>query len=441
MSNYSDDPWELRNKYIEVIANRSEENVAAFLKVNFKQNLGELDKIKILKLLEMQYHAMLMYTSCGWFFDEVADLGTIQDISYATRALQLASSITGDDYTTPFKEKLSQAKSNEDEYESAGDIYDKLVKPAMLDLLRVGVHYAVSSLFTRYPRKSHIYCYLATSLHHEEFEAGRHRLAIGQAALKSEMTWETAEFTYAVLHLGDQQMFGGVRRLQNEAAYQSMREEIVESFERSNIHEIIYLQDKYFGAHNYSFWHLFRDDQRKILTAVLQKTLSSVDALFRRLYESNYPIMQALKQINMTLPSELKNIDNYVINTDLKAIFSSPIPDVEMLHRTIENSKRFQAELDTVTLDFSIAKSIAGLMYQLQKNPEDTELMNVIITVLEKIKELKLEPELWEARNIAFALRRKLFSHHHELSHQNDPHSRNWCNRFNALYESLNMKA
>lgn len=440
MSHYTEEPWEIRNQYIDVVLNRTEENVAAFFKLHFNHPLGDLDKIKILKLLEMQYHAMLMYTSCGWFFDEVTDLGTVQDILYASRALQLASSITGDDYRTQFKERLAQAKSNDPEFESAADIFDRMVKPAMLDLLRVGVHYAISSLFTPYSKKNLVYCYQITSLRHDEFEAGRHRLAIGQAALKSMLTWETAEFTYAVLHLGDQQLFGGVRRLQSDSMYQPMKEEIVEGFERSNIHEILYLLDKYFGSHNYSFWHLFRDDQRKILTSVLQKTLSSVDALFRRLYESNYPVMQALKQINMTLPTELKNIDNYVINTDLKNIFSSQVPDLEMLQKAIESSKRFQAELDTVTLNFSAANSIASLMYKLEQEPENTDLMDTIRTVVEKLKELKLEPELWEARNTAFALRRKLYNLHLERSQAGEPQSTNWCSQFNALYESLNMK-
>jgi hypothetical protein len=38
----------------------------------------------------MQRHALLMFTSCGWFFDELSGLETVQVIQYAARALQLA---------------------------------------------------------------------------------------------------------------------------------------------------------------------------------------------------------------------------------------------------------------------------------------------------------------------------------------------------------------
>ncbi|HSI90963.1 MAG TPA: DUF3536 domain-containing protein, partial [Adhaeribacter sp.] len=301
MKQYHPRPWELRNHYIDVISNRSEENVEAFFHKYIPKKTGKLDKIKILKLLEMQYHAMLMYTSCGWFFDEVTGLESMQDIYYASRAVQLAASITGDEYEAGFKEHLHLAKSNLPEMKTAAEAFEKQVKPTMLNMLRVGVHYAISSLFTNYPKTSELYCYQAVSKHHEELEAGRQRMGIGQASLKSHLTWETAEITYAVLHLGEHQLFAGVRRYQNQDSFEAMKAELTDSFERSNIHEIIYLLDKHFGAHNYSFWHLFRDDQRKILNSVLKQTLGGVDTLFRRLYETNYPVMQALKQVNMNL--------------------------------------------------------------------------------------------------------------------------------------------
>ncbi len=441
MGHFASEPWEIRNRYIEVVFNRSEQNVAEFFRVNFKKNLNEQEKITILKLLEMQYHAMLMYTSCGWFFDEVTGLESMQDILYAARALQLASEITGTEYEPDFMEHLAMAESNGPEFKNAAEAYESLVKPTMLDMLRVGVHYAISSLFNNYPAETQLYCYQVKSRHHEELEAGRQRLGIGQASLKSDLTWETAHITYAVLHLGEHQLFAGVRLFQSEEAYQHMRTEIVDSFERSNIHEIIYLLDKHFGAHNYSFWHLFRDDQRQILSSVLETTLVGVDTLFRRLYETNYPIMQALKQVNMNLPPELKNIHDFVLNADLKVIFASNDPDMESLERTINNAKRFPAELDILTLNYSATNSLTRLMKQLAREPENTSLMNTVMLMVKKLAEINLEPELWEARNIAFSLHRRLFKEHETRSRNGDETSQEWCDNFNALYESLNLKA
>ena len=49
--------------------------------------LSDEDRVRACKLLELQRHAMLMYTSCGWFFDEISGIETVQVIQYAGRAI------------------------------------------------------------------------------------------------------------------------------------------------------------------------------------------------------------------------------------------------------------------------------------------------------------------------------------------------------------------
>jgi alpha-amylase/alpha-mannosidase (GH57 family) len=69
---YFKDPWQARDHYIEVILDRGEESIEAFLKKHTARELSKEEKSRVLKLLELQRHAMLMYTSCGWFFDEIS---------------------------------------------------------------------------------------------------------------------------------------------------------------------------------------------------------------------------------------------------------------------------------------------------------------------------------------------------------------------------------
>ncbi len=73
---------------------------------------SERDRVKVWKLLEMQRHAMLMYTSCGWFFDELSGIETVQVIQYAGRVVQLAEELFGAAIEQRFLEKLALAKSN-----------------------------------------------------------------------------------------------------------------------------------------------------------------------------------------------------------------------------------------------------------------------------------------------------------------------------------------
>ncbi|MFQ6079504.1 MAG: DUF3536 domain-containing protein, partial [Thermodesulfobacteriota bacterium] len=179
--NFLEDPWAARNDYIEIILDRSPANMDAFSNQHAIRALNETEKITVLKLLELQRHAMLMYTSCGWFFDELSGIETAQVIQYAARALQLAQEIFGDPLESRFLELLERAKSNIFEYGDGRRIYEEFVKPAMVDLVKVGAHYAMSSLFREYGEKASIYCYTVDQDDYQGAEAGRAKLVVGRA--------------------------------------------------------------------------------------------------------------------------------------------------------------------------------------------------------------------------------------------------------------------
>ncbi|HEY7544335.1 MAG TPA: DUF3536 domain-containing protein, partial [Blastocatellia bacterium] len=274
IARYLHSPWEARDDYIAVILDRSVDNVESFFGRRALYDLSAEDRVRVLRLLEMQRHSMLMFTSCGWFFDEISGLETTQVLQYAARAIQMARRAGGVSLEPQFLEKLRRAPSNIAEYQNGELIYETLVKPATVDLLRVGAHYAVSSLFEDYQETASIYSYIAQREMLEREEAGRQRLAIGKAMLRSNITWTESTISFAVLHLGDHNLVGGVRRFLGEDAFHKMRLEIRQAFFRSDIPEILRLMDQYFETHNYSLWHLFRDEQRRVFGRILEATLA-----------------------------------------------------------------------------------------------------------------------------------------------------------------------
>ena len=106
------DPWEARDAYIDVLLDRSPESIDRFFEVHQQRVLDASSRTRALKLLEMQRQAMLMYTSCGWFFDDLSGIETVQVIAYAGRAVQLAAELFIDDIEAAFVAKLALAKSN-----------------------------------------------------------------------------------------------------------------------------------------------------------------------------------------------------------------------------------------------------------------------------------------------------------------------------------------
>src|SRR5262245_5854735 len=279
---YLRDPWAARNDYICVILNRSEANIESFLNRHALRKLKQSDKVSVLRLLEMQRQAMLMFTSCGWFFDEISGLETTQVMKYAARAIQLAECSSAVDLEQDFLKILRKAGSNFSEHENGAEVYLKFVKPSKVDLLRVGVHYAVSSLFEDYPETSAIYSYTAQRLVFDRREAGWHKLAVGKATLRSEFTWDELTFSFVVLHQDHHTLVCGVGEIMGDAAFAAMHEEIIEAFSRNDIPGVINLINRNFEVHNYSLWDLFRDKQRKISSYIFDSTPQDIEASFHQ---------------------------------------------------------------------------------------------------------------------------------------------------------------
>lgn len=123
------DVWMARNEYISILL-EGESAKDKFFKENSLKKLSKSNEEIAVKLLEMQKYAMLMYTSCGWFFSEISGLETVKILEYASRAIEIAKSITGISLEEEFVHRLSKAKSNIPEYKNGKGVYEKLVKPA-----------------------------------------------------------------------------------------------------------------------------------------------------------------------------------------------------------------------------------------------------------------------------------------------------------------------
>jgi alpha-amylase/alpha-mannosidase (GH57 family) len=106
---YFKDPWAARDGYIEVVLDRSADSVNRFFEEQSGRTLSPEERVAALKLLELQRHAMLMYTSCGWFFDELTGIETVQVLQYAGRAIQLAEDLFGRPFEPHFLGLLEQA--------------------------------------------------------------------------------------------------------------------------------------------------------------------------------------------------------------------------------------------------------------------------------------------------------------------------------------------
>ena len=400
LKEYLRDPWTARDDYIRVILDRSEEARAGFFADHAIRPLEAHEQVKALKLLEMQRHALLMYTSCGWFFDELSGIETVQVIHYAGRALQLAEECCDQKLETEFLQHLALAKSNLPEHGDGAKIYEKWVKPAVVDIERVGGHYAISSLFENYAEKTRIYCYEVERERYSVDAEGKIRLANGRARLRSTITDETSSLDFSVLHLGDHNVTAGIRPA--DASSDEDQKKLVEAFEQADTAEVIRLLDQAYGKNTFSLRQLFRDEQRKITSLILNESLNSAAAVYRTVFEGQAPLIRFLNGLDVPVPNALKAAAEIALNNQLEQYLERPDLDVDSIQSLLREAAASKITLDSTTLEYKVRKRLEKDAADFAANPSDLSLAERVSKLLDLIPSLPFPVVLWEAQNVCY---------------------------------------
>lgn len=435
------DVWAARNAYIDIILDRSPASRELFLSKHAIGRLTPEDQTIAWKLLELQRHAMLMYTSCGWFFDDLSGLETVQVIRYAGRVVQLAEDLCpGRQIEAQFLTHLAAANSNLAEHGNGAQIYDKFVKPALVDLQKVGAHYAVSSLFESYPESAPIYCYTAEREDYRSVEAGKLHLAIGRARFISGITQESGILSFGVLHFGDHNLNGAVRQYRGEEEYNELALQAKEAFFRADIPQVIRILDKGFGENIYSLKSLFRDEQRKILKRILNTTLEEAGAVYRQLYEHHAPLMRFLVSLGIPLPKALRTTAEYALNLHLKHAMAAEELDVDRIKSLLEEARAGQIELDSTTLEFTLRKSLERLALRFASSPADAGLLDKLTSVVDLLALLPFDVDLWTIQNVFYKCMRSVYPEVISRAERGNPEAKNWVARFRPMAEKLKLR-
>ena len=277
------------------------------------------EEITVLKLMELQRHAMLMYTSCGWFFDELSGIETVQVIQYAGRVLQLADQLFSGSFEPTFLEHLELAKSNIPEHSDGRAIYEAFVRPAMLDMKNVGAHYAVSSLFQEIGERSSIYSYSAIRRITAVFRWRSTKLVIGRATVTSEVTPRypqacALEFYILVITISPAARVN----IRERKDMEHLSKRFPEAFARADFPKAILLLGKHFGTSMFSLTSLFADERRKVLNMIMEPTLREAEASYGSLYEHHAPLIRFLKGAGAPLPKGLALAAELCLNAKLR---------------------------------------------------------------------------------------------------------------------------
>jgi alpha-amylase/alpha-mannosidase (GH57 family) len=402
--------WAAREAYIQVVLDRSTESADRFFNAQQAHELSEPERVRALELMELQRHAQLMYTSCGWFFDDIAGIETVQVIAYAARVLQLAKHIFGQQGAAlelAFIGRMAEAHSNIPEAGDGASIYKKCAGTMELGLEQVAAHYAISSIFSSFGDQTDLFCYRIRRISHEIHTSGKGRLAVGRVHVASAITGDAQSFSFAVLHFGDQNITAAVKAYDDAAAaFKGFSEEAAGHVQRADFPEVIRLIDRFYGHANYSITSLFRDEQRRIVGLILTSTLRDIENSLTTIYQDHASLSHFLTQAGLPKPPALTLAAGFAINAGLRRTLEGDPIDGAQMRSLLTMATADQVPLETATLSYIADQRMKRAMIELLTSPGSLKVLERALTLARAITEMPFELNLWQAQNIWYEILR-----------------------------------
>jgi len=359
------DPWAARDEYIDVIGDRSQATVDKFLSKHQVHILDRTEQIDALRLLEMQRHALLMFTSCGWFFEEVSRPEGVQILRYAARAVELAGEVTGVQLEKELIDRLSLVPSNVECFKTGAEVYRQMVSTAQISLREVAAHYAISSLFAKYPREQRVYCYQTQQLDFQTQRMGSMTLAVGQLQLTSDITRETEVFVFAAFHLGSWDFHCCIQPFGSRRSYTMLKERLFSVLQEASAAHAILEMVRLFGDQSFSLRDLFAEERHRIVQLLSQENLTRLDQLYTQVYRENYGVMMAFHRDDLAVPVELQ-----------------VAAEVALGHRCLTAARALEqetADMESLLAEIEAIATEAGLLRTRLNVPEVKQILERLV--------------------------------------------------------------
>ncbi|OGW72160.1 MAG: hypothetical protein A2Y02_03540 [Omnitrophica bacterium GWA2_52_12] len=406
------DPWAARDDYIRVLLNRTEQTIRPFFDQHAGKALSDEERSLCLKLLEMQRHAQLMYTSCGWFFTEISGIETVQILQYAARACQLAAIVRGPALEEQFLARLTKARSNVELFRDGRGVYEKLVKPCVATLEHVVSYYAIGSLFDHYALHGetlNLYFYDLKVLHRRKEIAGNLLVHFGRVQVVSRVTLEQDEFIFVTIRIGHYDFRCSVKRCAGVREMEAFETDVFDALTRMHLLEFLKKIDDTFGVSYFALKDLLQEDRTKIVTALTKTQLEKVSNFYERVYEENRPIHAIYNSVNLPVPEEFRYAAEHVLTKRLNEALQSlaaqgfSLRKAAPLYHLMDAAKAYHVEIQKKTAAHFMACETAKRAREFAKtlNPD---LLRECIYILKLSRRLGIEFECPEAQDELFAL-------------------------------------
>lgn len=403
---YFKDPWAARNDYIELILDRSLDAQHKFF-LRYATEKAWQDRSGALKLLEMQRHCLLMYTSCGWFFDEISGIETVQILQYAARALELNRQMGGADIETAFVKMLSAAPSNIKELKNGATVYERYVKPSVVPMEKIAAQTALQQAFGEEKTISQAYCCEVKNIVCTRTESETLGAYTGSLHLKNTITLEEADFAFAVGYTRHTFQItcavAPLHQLDKDKIFATLKQ-LVQTEEADKLHEEI----KKSFPWVYPFNAMFADDRQEILGKLLTYMEKTTAEDFDRIFARQYPVVRGLKYIGASLPTAFTAVADFVLTDDLRVELERPEVDINAIEELMEDVRSLGLTLDMRKISPVIQKRLQEYARAFEQHPQGLEVAVKLVEFINYMEIFGFSPDYTQTQLQVFKGLQKL---------------------------------
>ena len=404
------DPWQARDEYGHLVLRRTPMRLAAFLEREARGPLDDAGRVEVQRLLELQRNRMLMYTSCGWFFDELSGLEPVQILRYAALVIQYARELGGGALEEELLRRLQAAPTNSTDMPDGAEVYRRLVRPTVADLRRVVAHYAISSVLERYPDVTHIYAYQVTRLDESVESYQGTVLRVGHVRVTAEVTTETRELVYAVIHFGSHDFSCGVRAWDDAATYEAMKADLLARYAEHSMADMVRGMDTYFPGDPYRLRHLFLEGRRRVLADVTRAALERHEESFRHVWDETRKLVRYLREVDAPVPEALAIAARHVMQAEARAELDRTARLGAIPPRVFEIVE--EAEALGLTIDLRpcrpVVRAAVGAALARVAESSSPERVGAVLAIVQGARRLGVGFDRWAAQNRLFDLVRAM---------------------------------
>jgi hypothetical protein len=406
------DPWAARDGYIDVLLERTQGARDRFLATYQAHDLSPDDRVRALSLMEMARNGMLMFTSCGWFFDELSGIETVQCMQYAARAVELLETVGGPPTEAELIERLAKGRSNLAEEGDGRGVWERRVKTAVVDLEKLCAHIAVQSLVEPETSSNKRDVYGATVELTDRIERrfGRARLVAGVARVRRQLTEASKTLSFAGVHLGEQHVTGGLRAPPDARTWGAIVDELTAAFKTADVFAAQRVIDRHFPGAQLSLSSLLPGTRERVIAAVLGEAINDAEEQFAVAYDEHAPLIRWLVAHDLPVPNALQATAEAALRRRVLNNLRSDDASFVQLQEQIAEAGEVKVSLDTTEIALAASQGLQRLLSLVVTDDGDlvAEPLELAAAAAEVAARMKSAVDLWTAQNTTYALLQRL---------------------------------